>query len=92
MVVAAEVCRDEQGIWVHPSLIRSGCKTPAEFSDWLSINRLELYAMSLRDEAPAGGAQDARDWIPEPPDDEGWFMGSVHDTADGPVCYWFRNY
>lgn len=29
---------------------------------------------------------DARDWMPEPPDDDGWFLGSVHDT-----CYWFRH-
>jgi hypothetical protein len=28
--------------------------------------------------------------VPEPPDDDGWFLGSVHDTGDGPVCYWFR--
>lgn len=27
----------------------------------------------------------------EPPDNDGWFLGSVHDTSDGPVCYWFRN-
>ncbi|EPO7758218.1 hypothetical protein ACUGDQ_005126, partial [Klebsiella pneumoniae] len=23
--------------------------------------------------------------------DDGWFLGSVHDTGDGPVCYWFRH-
>ncbi|MDK1827368.1 hypothetical protein ABS831_28655, partial [Klebsiella pneumoniae] len=22
---------------------------------------------------------------------DGWFLGSVHDTGDGPVCYWFRH-
>lgn len=39
--------------------------------------------MTMRDEAPeafASGftdeAPDARDWIPEPPDDDGWFLGS----------------
>ncbi|EPV4612083.1 hypothetical protein ACV4SA_004811, partial [Escherichia coli] len=22
---------------------------------------------------------------------EGWFIGSIHDTEDGPVCVWLRN-
>ncbi len=22
---------------------------------------------------------------------EGWFLGSVHDTGDGPACNWFRH-
>ncbi|ENT2404518.1 hypothetical protein ACFEXN_005380, partial [Escherichia coli] len=21
----------------------------------------------------------------------GWFIGSIHDTEDGPVCVWLRN-
>ncbi|MDP0768732.1 hypothetical protein Q8G15_26900, partial [Klebsiella pneumoniae] len=47
----------------------------------------EAFAAGFTDEAP-----DARGWIPEPPnDDDGWFLGSVHDTGDGPVCYWFRH-
>lgn len=90
MVVAAEVCRHEQGFWTHPSLIRSGYETPTEFSDWLSINRLQLYVITLCDELPAvfatGCTCDTRDWMPESPDDEGWFMGSIHDTNDGPIC------
>ncbi|HFO4393433.1 TPA: hypothetical protein ACHJWK_005297, partial [Escherichia coli] len=22
---------------------------------------------------------------------DGWFIGSIHDTEDGPVCVWLRN-
>ncbi|MDA5499862.1 hypothetical protein, partial [Yersinia aleksiciae] len=29
-------------------------------------------------------------WQPKPPAGDGWFMGSIHDTEDGPVCYWLR--
>lgn len=98
MIIAAEVKRDEQGYWTHPALVRSGCETSAELSYWLRTHKLQCFVMTMRDEAPeafAAGftdeAPDARGWIPEPPDDDGWFLGSVHDTGDGPVCYWFRH-
>ncbi|HGV2417417.1 TPA: hypothetical protein ACNCFI_004887, partial [Escherichia coli] len=29
-------------------------------------------------------------WEPERPEGEGWFVGSIHDTEDGPVCIWLR--
>ncbi|EQB0362494.1 hypothetical protein ACYAGF_003740 [Yersinia enterocolitica] len=29
-------------------------------------------------------------WQPTPPSGDGWFMASIHDTEDGPVCYWLR--
>lgn len=99
MIIAAEVKRDEQGYWTHPVLACSGCETSAELSYWLRTHKLQCFVMTMRDEAPeafAAGftdeAPDARGWIPEPPnDDDGWFLGSVHDTGDGPVCYWFRH-
>ncbi|KDZ10735.1 hypothetical protein AD33_4071 [Escherichia coli 2-474-04_S4_C3] len=46
----------------------------------------ELFAVKSGGEEP-----DARDWMPEPPDDDGWFLGSVHDTRYGPACYWLRH-
>ncbi|VUT05093.1 hypothetical protein SB6413_01447 [Klebsiella pasteurii] len=97
MIIATDINRDEQGYWTHPALARSGCETPAEFRYWLKTHGLQCFVMTMRDEAPevyAAGltdeAPDARDWIPEPPDENGWFLGSVHATNDGPVCYWFR--
>lgn len=36
------------------------------------------------------GIQDVSDWHPSAPEGEGWFMGSIHDTEDGPVCVWLR--
>ncbi|MDA5499929.1 hypothetical protein PGT17_20060, partial [Yersinia aleksiciae] len=29
-------------------------------------------------------------WQPTPPAGDGWFMASIHNTEDGPVCYWRR--
>ncbi|WP_404851738.1 hypothetical protein P5M00_22555 (plasmid) [Enterobacter asburiae] len=98
MIVPVDAERDEHGYWTHPALVRSDCETPAELRYWLRTHGLACFVMTMRDEAPeafAAGftdeAPDARGWIPEPPDDDGWFLGSVHDTCDGPVCYWFRN-
>ncbi|MGM1324752.1 hypothetical protein ACS0TW_01565, partial [Klebsiella michiganensis] len=78
MIVATDVKRDEQGYWTHPALARSGCETPAEFRYWLKTHGLQCFVMIMRDEAPevyAAGltdeAPDARDWIPEPPDEDG---------------------
>ena len=36
------------------------------------------------------GIQDVSDWHPSAPEGEGWFIGSIHDTEDGPVCVWLR--
>jgi len=30
------------------------------------------------------------DWLPSALEGEGWFIGSIHDTEDGPVCVWLR--
>lgn len=97
MIIATDINRDEQGYWTHPALARSGCETLAEFRYWLKTHGLQCFVMTMRDEAPDAFAAgltdetpDARDWIPKPPDEDGWFLGSVHATGDGAVCYWFR--
>lgn len=85
MIVPVDAERDEHGYWTHPALIRSGCETPAELGYWLRSHGLQCFVMTMRDEAFAAGFTD------ETPDDDGWFLGSVHDTSYGPACYWFRN-
>ncbi|HFY7617999.1 hypothetical protein GW742_23790 [Citrobacter freundii] len=98
MIVPVDVNRDEHGYWTHPALTRSGCETPAELRYWLITHGLECFVMTMRDEATDAycaawddGPPDASTWDLTSPPGEGWFLGSVHDTGDGPVCYWFRN-
>lgn len=98
MIVPVDAERDEQGYWTHPALSGSGGESAADFHDWLSSQGLQCFVMCMCDEAPelfsvrSGGEEpDARDWMPEPPDDDGWFLGSVHDTHYGPACYWLRH-
>ncbi|UIN02621.1 hypothetical protein [Yersinia ruckeri] len=97
MIIPVEVERDDMGYWTHPSLARSGCETAAELGHWLRLHRLTCFVMTMRDEdteAFAAGftdeAPDARGWKLTPPPGKGGFLGSVHDTDNGPVCYWLR--
>lgn len=29
-------------------------------------------------------------WNPENPEGGDWFIGCIHDTEDGPCCYWLK--
>jgi hypothetical protein len=31
-----------------------------------------------------------RHWEPHRPEGDGWFCLAIHDTDDGPVCWWAR--
>ncbi|HEB0103553.1 TPA: hypothetical protein RYX73_004374 [Serratia marcescens] len=96
-ITAAEVERDAQGYWTHPAMRAVDLETAADFSGWLREQDLEAWVMLMRDEAPAlflAGFDDedwdASGWMPRPPAGDGWFLGSLHDHDDGPVCLWLR--
>ena len=92
MIVPVEVKRDARGYWKHPALLRGDGQNPAALRFWLQTNGLQCFVMTMSDEVPDifGCMPDARCWHPEPPPGNGWFIGSIHGTDDGPVCYWFR--
>lgn len=50
---------------------------------------LQLLIPQLFFDLDAAGP-DIAAWEPERPEGEGWFVGSIHDTEDGPVCIWLR--
>lgn len=97
-IFALPVERDENGCWIHPEydkLCDGREHVPSEeFDAWLKTNGLE-WDYELRDESfdfldDAPYESDFSEWQPESPDGEGWFIGSIHDSEDGPVCIWFR--
>lgn len=52
------------------------------------------YVLCFRDEVCADldvYDADIYAWEPERPEGDAWFIGSIHDTEDGPVCVWMRN-
>jgi len=102
-LVAAIVERDQEGFWTHPGYFEPAgggeYGAPGEFEDWLELYGLECasLAMSEDDGIPDQdvvdwdyGHWDASNWNPTAPAGEGWFIGSIHDTEDGPFCVWLR--
>ncbi|MCB5319096.1 hypothetical protein LH413_16500 [Yersinia massiliensis] len=101
-ITAAPVERDSHGFWTHPDYFvpANGNEfgVEGEFDAWKALNRVvgTLDWMDCDDNAEElQAAYDAGDcdlsmWQPTPPAGDGWFMASIHDTEDGPVCYWLR--
>ncbi|AVR03742.1 hypothetical protein RJ492_000523 [Pluralibacter gergoviae] len=92
----------EYGFWTHPALDklcggREGVPL-SEFREWLATNALEHQITWLdssdddeaRDEYFNSDSGTFAKWQPETPHGDGWFIASIHDTEDGPVCVWFR--
>lgn len=97
MIKPMEVQRNEFGCWTHPEYNafcdgRESISTD-EFDAWATANGLQ-WAVSYRDEESLEDDDDGADlssWQPESPADDGWFIGSIHDSEDGAVCIWLRN-
>ncbi len=94
---ALTVERDQCGYWTHPEYEKfcdgREAISSAEFNAWMEESGLEWRA-EYRDEDdidPSVDGYDISAWQPEPPvKDDGWFVGSIHDTEEGAVCIWLR--
>ncbi|QWA09828.1 hypothetical protein GTU79_21345 [Sodalis ligni] len=93
--------RDENGWWSHPDYIPDLEEDAlrVEFEVWLEVNGVECSARLMEDDvepdspvaqAWENGDADCSIWNPKPPEGEGWFLVSVHDTEDGPSAVWLR--
>lgn len=91
--------RDSYGYWCHPDMPE--IETSEQFDNWISSQGLQ-YALHCLDGDDGIGAEDAQTryeegdtdilaWQPSQPEGEGWFIASIHDTEDGPVCLWIRH-
>lgn len=99
-ITALPVERDESGYWTHPaysSLCAEREHVPIEeFDTWLNHHGLEWSYNSLEcSEDPTAIREyelngSFAKWHPIDPG-YGWFVGSIHDSEDGPVCIWLRN-
>lgn len=84
--------RNSEGYWYHPDM--------PEIETSEQFDALQ-YAVHCLDGDDGIGAEDALArysegdtdilaWQPSAPDGDGWFIASIHDTEDGPVCLWIR--
>lgn len=91
------VARDELGHWTHPAWPQDG-EENAIPTTWFAEHGLELFivdfetdaAQELSDAYFEQGNPDCSAWQPTQPPGDGWFVFSIHDTEDGPVCIWVR--
>lgn len=91
--------RDEYGHWTHPAWPQDGGENDIPKS-WFKNNGLDLAIVEFEHDAPEelanayfyeGDPEACRDWTPSNPEGEGWFVFSIHDTEDGPICAWVRH-
>ncbi|MDX7989186.1 hypothetical protein FE392_18035 [Xenorhabdus sp. 12] len=85
--------RDHLGHWTHPDFPVNEEWTQALTLNWLLQNNMVLKVMSLEDdnaaisERYATGDANVSDWNPAQPEGD-WFLLSIHDSEDGPMCIW----
>ncbi|EOT9470148.1 hypothetical protein ACNEOW_004531, partial [Escherichia coli] len=100
---ALVVERSEDGYWTHPEYANlfgdREVISADEFSSFCKQHGIESSIVKMENDNNQtvidayfeDGNQNISGWEPGMPDGEGWFVGSIHDTEDGPICVWFRN-
>src|SRR5688572_1971567 len=89
--------RDEMGFWTHPAWPRDGDEDAIP-KIWFAEQGLEILCSEMENDGPEGlfetwadeGLCNYMPWTPSNPPGEGWFIFSIHDTQDGPICVWVR--
>ncbi len=96
MIQAHLVERDQFGFWTHPNYpdLADNCSSN-EAQETLRRLGLELQTVFMESDAPrlydsAHSDQRYSEWIPTRPEGAGWFVLSIHDTDNGPVCQYVR--
>ncbi|MDU2879100.1 MAG: hypothetical protein E7B94_02805 [Enterobacter sp.] len=96
MIQAQLVERDQFGFWTHPNYpdLADNCSS-SEAQETLRRLGLELQNVFMESDAPrlydsARSDQRYSEWIPTRPEGAGWFVLSIHDTDNGPVCQYVR--
>ncbi|HBP5152603.1 UNVERIFIED_CONTAM: hypothetical protein P3C91_29535 [Pseudomonas aeruginosa] len=96
MIQAHLVERDQFGFWTHPNYPDLADNfSSSEAQETLRRLGLELQNVFMESDAPrlydsARSDQRYSEWIPTRPEGAGWFVLSIHDTDNGPVCQYVR--
>ncbi len=92
------VKRDENGMFQHPDLPDFDEGDEEKCKAWIAEQGLQVKMVELEyhsDQTVSeryfdAGDSDCSYWDPDKPDGDGWFCLAIHDTDDGPVCWWAR--
>lgn len=96
-----EVARDALGWWSHPGYLAEYGDdeiSGEECASWFARHRLESAQTLMSDEVKPEVAEayfndgqcNCSAWAIKPPPGAGWFLLSIYDSEDGPVCDWGR--
>jgi hypothetical protein len=94
----AEVNRDEFGMWLHPAFPWHEVPEGGHVDDYAKEWGYQCHFQTLEGDAPESVVErysEANDpdysyWTPSTPKGEGWFLGAIYDTEDGPAACWMR--
>ncbi|QCT21813.1 hypothetical protein FEM41_20220 [Jejubacter calystegiae] len=101
-IIELHVERNEEGYWTHPDYSAlfgdREVISQEEFQAWERKHGLESTITLLENDGDdeirkryfEDGETDISEWSPSKPNGEGWFIASIHDTEEGPVCVWLR--
>lgn len=94
------VCRYANGCWSHPEYLSEFDDeiTEEQFSDWCNRHQVETKITYMESDVPVDvfdaymddSQVDCSAWEIQHPAELGWFILSIHDAEDGPVCIWGR--
>lgn len=101
LIQPVAVERDANGYWSHPGIPEGDddIESQVSFKAWMKSQCLAHHISSLENEdesLPAYHAYYEKEvagvvgWNSTPPEGDGWFTFSIHDTEDGPVWVWVR--
>lgn len=97
LIQPTPVVRDGYGMFAHPDMPDFDEGDGEKVKAWVAAQALEVAMVSLEDSDEAiadryfeAGDPDCSYWEPDRPEREGWFCLAIHDTDDGPVCWWAR--
>lgn len=98
LIQAVPVVRDDEGMFYHPDMPDFDEGEGERCRVWIAEQGLEVKMVELEyhsDESISeryfeAGEADCSYWDPDRPDGDGWFCLSIHDSDDGPVCWWAR--
>ncbi|WP_272657112.1 hypothetical protein [Providencia sp. PROV157] len=90
--------RDENGYWVHSRIPVS--EDVEYLKQWFDNNCLEICNVYMDGDIDEShptfklyfedGQCDISGWMPSKPQGDGWFIGGISESKDGPVCSWLR--
>jgi hypothetical protein len=90
--------RDTDGWWSHPDYLAEFDDeiTEAQFNDWCQRHQVVTKITYMESDVDADvfdaymtdGQVDFSAWKIQHPAERGWFILSIHDAEDGPVCIW----